>query len=148
MTDCFVAKVVGAGTAANTWTVTPLMTEHDGTDHPDILVASTSGITCLPGDLVLVLTARNNIDDSSVPRWFEASEACGRIIAISKSKDGIFRFTGDHTFIINGMMLNITANPISSLPDIIQQTTQRTAFSDNFLTPLGPCISRIPGGLP
>ncbi len=102
MTDAFIAEVVSAGTEANTWTVTPQITEHDGTLHPDITVGVVEGITPHAGEKVLILTTRNNLDNSAIHRYYEASEACGRIVAVVQTSTefeltGDFKFVGDMT---------------------------------------------------
>lgn len=101
MTDAFIAQVVGA--TGGDWTVTPKIIEHDGTTHPDITVSAVGGITPQVNDLVLVVTARNNLDNSPAPRYYMASEACGRIVAIVQTSaqyvfTGTFKWIGNLTF--------------------------------------------------
>ena len=92
MTDAFIAKVVGQADGGN-WTVTPQIIEHDGTLHPDITVSAVEGITPNANDFVLIITARNNLDNSEVQRYYSASEACGRIVGVVQTSSQ-FVFTG------------------------------------------------------
>lgn len=97
MVDPFLAKVV-ADNNDGTFTVTPQIIEHDGTMHPDVLVSSIGGITPEAGDTVLIVATRNTLDDTPIQRYFEASEACGRIIDIVKKSAGPYLLTGDYKF--------------------------------------------------
>lgn len=97
-TDAFVATVVGAGLLPDTWEVIPLITEIDGTDHPEITVGARDGITPTPGDTVLVVTMRNNLDLSAISRVFPSSESNGVIVGVMAQTTG-YALTGDYTFI-------------------------------------------------
>lgn len=82
MTDAFIARVI-SNNGDGTWTVAPKITEFDGTPHVPIFVNAVNGLFPNPGDIVMVVTARNNLDDADINRYYEANEANGRIIAIS-----------------------------------------------------------------
>lgn len=99
MTDSFLATVVSYDKAKNEATVSPLIVETDGTDHPDIITKPVAGITPEAKDVVLVVTARNNLDDKTISRFFEASETNGRIVHVVKPQNGVYIFTGDYKFV-------------------------------------------------
>lgn len=101
MVDAFLAKVV-ADNNDGTFTVTPQIIEHDGTTHPDVLAGIVQGITPASGDTVLIVTTRNTLDNTPIQRYFDASEACGRIVAVVQTSGqyiltGQFKFIGDFT---------------------------------------------------
>ena len=184
MADGFLATGVSYSEADKTAVVSPLIVENDGTPHPDITVKPVAGIKPAAGDIALVLTIRNNLDDKEVSRFFDASESNGRIVHIVTPVGGVFTFKGNYKFIgnmvfegnvdvtgdvtidgavdvtgdvtidgtvtisIDGEDIEIKTNVISGLPDVIQKSTGRTAFADNFMSAFGPLVSRIPGGLP
>ena len=96
MIDAFVAKVEsGSGLA---WKVTPQIINDDGNQHPVIDVTVKTGITPKVGDIVLVMTMKNNIDFSNVNKFMNASYSNGVIIGIATSQDGKYYFTGDYNF--------------------------------------------------
>ena len=96
MIDAFVAKVEsGSGLA---WKVTPQIINDDGNQHPVIDVTVKTGITPKVGDIVLVMTMKNNIDFSNVNKFMSASYSNGVIIGIATSQDGKYYFTGDYNF--------------------------------------------------
>lgn len=96
MTDAF-AAVVNTVNQDGTCLVTPQIIEHDGTTHPQIKVGFVQGITPAANDVVLVLTARNNLDNSPIQRYFSASEACGRIVGVLTA-GSVFNLTGSYKF--------------------------------------------------
>lgn len=99
MTDAFLATVISYDVAEKTAVVSPLIVENDGSAHPDITVKAVAGIKPATGDIVLVLTIRNNLDDAEISRYFESSESNGRIIHVVKPAGGVFTFKGDYKFI-------------------------------------------------
>ena len=99
MTDAFLATVETFDPILNVADVKPLIVELDGTDHPTVSAAPLAGITPESGDLVLVVTARNALDDEAVSRYYDASEATGRIVHVVKPQGGVFIFTGDYKFV-------------------------------------------------
>ena len=99
MTDGFLATVDSYDEAENTATVSPLVAEYDGTPHPQIKVKPVAGVKPASGDVVLVVTIRNNLDDAEVSRYFPASESNGRIVHVVKPAGGVFTFKGDYKFI-------------------------------------------------
>lgn len=134
MTDAFVAEVIRPG-ANNTWTVAPQIIEHDGTDHPNIDVGIVEGITPTVGDMVLVLTTRNTLDNAPIQRYFTASEACGRIVAILET--GEYKFTGNYKFIgdftIDGNLTvtgNLTVNGDATMDGEVTIKGKLTAEND------------------
>lgn len=184
MTDAFLATVESYDLVLKTAKVKPLITENDGTKHPGIEVKPVAGILPAAGDLVLIVTIRNNLDDSFISRFFSSSESNGRIVQVVKPADGVFTFKGDYKFegdvefkgdvtitgdvsiegdvslkgdaaiegnvtvTINGEDHEIKSNPVTGLPDVIQTSSRRTAFTDSFMTAFGPTVSRIPNGGP
>lgn len=98
MTDAFAAVVTGPGEGLHAWVVVPQIIENDGTPHPPITVQAGGGITPAPGDYVLVLTARNNLDNLPVKRFYESSESNGRIAAVLVAATG-YTFQGTYRFI-------------------------------------------------
>lgn len=99
MTDAFLATVETFDPILNVAEVAPLIVELDGTDHPTVSAAPVAGITPESGDLVLVVTARNALDDEPVSRYYDASEATGRIVHVVKPQGGVYIFTGDYKFV-------------------------------------------------
>ena len=49
---------------------------------------------------------------------------------------------------LKGETIVVKTNMANSLVDVIQMSTGRSAFSDGYMTPFGPTISRIPNGNP
>lgn len=98
MTDAWLAEVISFDPLTKEAVALPKITEPDGTPHPEITVKAVAGITPEPGDLVLVITLRNNLDDAYISRFFEASETNGRIVDVVKSVQGVFKFTGNYKF--------------------------------------------------
>jgi len=100
MTDAFLATVESVVDPLQfLYKVTPKIIENDGTTHPVITVRAAKGVTPSPQDVVLILTTRNNLDNKPVQRYFEASEACGRIIAVIQSVASGLVLTGPYNFI-------------------------------------------------
>lgn len=97
MTDCFLATVISFNSATYEGQIQPLIVENDGTDHPIVKAKSVGGLAPLPGDKVIVVTSRNNLDDQSISRYYEASESNCRIIEIA-STGGIYNFKGNYKF--------------------------------------------------
>ena len=97
MTDAFIATVVSVNPDTSC-IVTPQIIEHDGTTHPNVTAGVVEGITPTAGDSVLVLTTRNNLDNAPIQRYYDASESCGRIIAIVKTAS-VYSLTGSFKFI-------------------------------------------------
>lgn len=101
--DAFICDVISKNTVKKTWKVRPRITEVDGTNHPMIDVNAVGGLDPVVGDVVLVVTARNNLDDKKISRFYPPTEANGRIIAIAKPVtkyffEGDFEFDGDVVF--------------------------------------------------
>jgi hypothetical protein len=96
MADAFLAKVVSG--SGKEWIVTPQIIEDDGTTHPDIDVSAQGGITPEVGDTVLVLTMRNNLNETPIPRYSKATESNGVIIGVLTTASG-YTLTGDFNFI-------------------------------------------------
>jgi len=112
MIDAFVAKVEsGSGLA---WKVTPQIINDDGNQHPMIDATVETGITPKVGDIVLVMTMKNNIDFSNVNKFMNASYSNGVIIGIATSQDGKYYFTGDYNFqghfVVDGDLIVDNAN--------------------------------------
>lgn len=98
MIDSFVAKVEsGSGLA---WKVTPQIINDDGNQHPIIDVTVNEGIRPKVGDMVLILTMKNNIDFSNINKFMKASYSNGVIIGILTSQDGKYYFRG--SFVVDG----------------------------------------------
>ncbi len=98
--DAFICDVVSKNIAKKTWKVRPRITEVDGTNHPMIDVNAVGGLDPVVGDVVLVTTARNNLDDKKISRFYPPTESNGRIIAVAKPMtkyffEGDFEFDGD-----------------------------------------------------
>ena len=172
MTDGFLAKVVSYDPTTETAEVLPLIVENDGTKHPGITAKPVAGVLPSTGDVVLVLTLRNNLDDAYISRFFTASESNGRIVHVVTPANGVYTFKGDYKFegnvtiegdvavtgdvsieglvtiTIDGQDIEIKMNTVNGLPDVIQKSTGRSAFADSFMTAFGPTVSRIPGGGP
>lgn len=125
------------------WIVEPQIRENDGTVHKQIFVKSIFGITPAINDKVLVLTMKNNLDFSIIPRVFPPTEANGMIHAILQ---GDFVFTGDFKFIgdliIDGN-LEVTGN-IEAGGDISTVTGDITAGTVS----LKLHIHNVPQGAP
>lgn len=104
MIDAFVAKVESGADLA--WKVTPQIINDDGNQHPIIDVTVKTGIVPKIGDIVLVITMKNNIDFSNVNKFMKASYSNGVIIGIATSQDGKFYFKGpfnyEGSFVIDG----------------------------------------------
>jgi hypothetical protein len=105
MTDGFIADVRSYNPVDNTWMVEPRIVEFDGTDHPLIKVNAVQGISPNVGDVVMVVTIRNNLDDKKINRFYEASETNGRIVGVAKPVtqyvfEGNYKFEGN--LIIDG----------------------------------------------
>jgi hypothetical protein len=99
MTDGFIATVV-SNNMDGTWTVLPKIIEYDGTPHIPIKVNAVDGLYPVTGDTVMVVTIRNNLDDSNINRYYKASESNGRIIGIATPVvfyqfKGNYKYTGD-----------------------------------------------------
>lgn len=97
--DAFIGTVEAAGGTPRTWIVTPQIIEHDGSTHKPVLCYAAAGIALAPGNLVLILTMRNNLNFAPIQRIYEASEANGVIIGLvgtdSFALTGSFSFSGD-----------------------------------------------------
>lgn len=100
MSDCFLAEVISFSSSTFKGKVKPLILEADGSTHSDINVEakSVSGVTPSVGDLVLVVTSRNNLNDKPIHRYNQTSESNCRIIAVVKKNGQNFVFTGDYQF--------------------------------------------------
>ena len=98
MTDAFICEVIKKNAIDKTWDVQPKIVEFDGTDHKVITVNAVGGIDPQIGDIVLVVTARNNLDDKEINRFYESSETNGRIVAVAKPMI-FYTFKGDFEFI-------------------------------------------------
>lgn len=110
MTDAWLATVVSYDPATKTAKVLPLIVENDGTDHVQVSANPVAGTYPEAGDTVLVLTARNNLDDKKISRFFDSSEMNGRIIHVVKSLEGVYRFKGNY---------RIDGNLEVNAPDVI-----------------------------
>jgi hypothetical protein len=97
MSDCFLATVISF--AGGEGQIQPLIVEADGTDHPMVRAKSVEGITPDPGDKVLVMTSRNNLDNSTISRFFNASESNCRIVGIVSKAGNYFVLTGNYRFV-------------------------------------------------
>lgn len=95
--DIFLATVDAKD--GDTWKIKPLIVEVDGTDHPGLVAVANKGVTPSPGDKVLVVTMRNNIDGAKISRYFEATEANAVIVWVFQSESKL-TLTGD--FILDG----------------------------------------------
>ena len=96
MTDPFIASVL-ADNGDGTYSVGPKIIENDGTTHIPVNAIPTEGIIPTVNDLVLVLPVKNNLDNTSIQRFFKSSEANGRIIAIV-STAGTYNLKGNYKF--------------------------------------------------
>ena len=103
MSDSFIATVL-TNNGDGTWTVAPKITEYDGTPHVPIIVNAVNGLFPSPGDVVMIVTARNNLNDSFINRFYEASESNGRIVAIATPIIQ-YTFKGDYEIIGNLTLL-------------------------------------------
>jgi len=104
MIDAFVAKVESGSDLI--WKVIPQIINDDGNQHPIIDVTVKTGIVPKVGDIVLVLTMKNNIDFSNINKFMKASYSNGVIIGIATSQDGKYYFKGpfnyEGNFVIDG----------------------------------------------
>jgi len=97
MSDCFLATVISFANGEGQ--IRPLIIENDGTDHPIVSAKSVSGVTPDPGDKVLVVTSRNNLDNQAISRFYDASESNCRIVAIVSKVGANFVLTGNYRFV-------------------------------------------------
>jgi len=109
--DAFICDVI-KNNGDGTWDVDPRIVEIDGTDHPTIKVNAVGGIKAQVGDVVLVETVRNNLDDKKISRFYPASETNGRIVGVAEPVlqyvfKGDYKFEGDVTIQGN---LEVTEN--------------------------------------
>jgi len=100
MIEAFIAEVKSTDQIG--WLVTPKIINNDGQPHDDISVISRPDIDPQIGDIVFILTIKNNLDLTDINQYFEPSKANGVIIGIATSMDSKFYFEGDR--IINGLM--------------------------------------------
>lgn len=96
MIDGFIAKVDSY--TGGKWVVTPQIINDDGQQHDQIEVISRDGITPKTGDLVFVMTIKNNHDFSNIQKYFPASYTNGVIVGIAISQDGFYYIEGDYNF--------------------------------------------------
>lgn len=112
MADGFLCDVLSPNVIDGTWDVKPKLVEIDGTDAKTIKAKPVGGIEPTPGDVALVVLPKNNLDDGKISRWYEATDANARIVAIATPVlryefKGDYKFEGD--IIIDGN-LEITGN--------------------------------------
>lgn len=97
-TDSFLAKILSFNSGTKKGKIEPLVILEDGKKQKELDAKAVSGITPLPGDIVLVIAIRNNLDDSEISCYYESSWSNCRIVAIASAKAGTYKFTGNYQF--------------------------------------------------
>lgn len=98
MVDSFLAEITSFSSATKKGKIKPLVILADGTDTQILDAKAVGGITPLPGDIVLVLAIRNNLDDSKISIYYKPTWANCRIIWVASPKAGTYKFTGNYQF--------------------------------------------------
>lgn len=96
--DGFLCEVISPNPIDGTWNVKPKIVEVDGTDMVIIKAKPVGGIDPVVGDVVMVVTTRNNLDDKKINRYYESSDANARIVAVATPVLR-YEFKGDYKFI-------------------------------------------------
>lgn len=76
----------------NTWDIEPLLIQVDGSVHPPVSAITRSGIVPQPGDIVHVVTMRNNLDLDLVNISDSSSLANSIIVGVLKTTKYIYDY--------------------------------------------------------
>lgn len=96
--SCFVADVESYNPITGVAMIAPRFVYQDGSKPEALKATLLEGIIVEPGDLVAVITMKNNLDNETVNAYFPRSLANCRIFAVIEPMGGIFLFKGDYTF--------------------------------------------------
>ena len=98
MTDSFIAKVLSFSLGTKKGKIQPLVIMQDGKKITSIDAKAIGGVTPSPGDLVLVIAIRNNLDDKEISFYYNPSWSNCRIVAVAATDSGTYKFTGNYQF--------------------------------------------------
>lgn len=109
-TDTFSAEVIEADEVSGQYIVQPLMIEADGKDTPEMPALAADAIKPAVGDIVLIVTSRNNYDHELQNRVTTSAGANMIIVAVFSdelTRDAIINITEDLNV---GGNFNLTGN--------------------------------------